>query len=228
MFYYYGRKKRLAGRYPDPVHPIVVEPFAGSAAYSLHGSRWTRQVILIEKDPQIAALWRWFIEEATEADIRNLPDPVGGERTAEFLHILCMASKMWFQYKQATATPFMLSAWRASKPYMAANVYKVKHWQIIEGDYTDAPDIEATWFIDPPYQGEPGTGYRHGSSSIDYEALAHWVAGRKGAAIVCEGGGATWLPFEPLTRQQAAAGKKNDEVVYLRGVTNDPIGDLFG
>ena len=40
MFYYLGRKKRVAGKYPDPAFPTIVEPFAGSAAYSLHGDRW--------------------------------------------------------------------------------------------------------------------------------------------------------------------------------------------
>lgn len=218
----------MAGVYPDPVHPVVIEPFAGSAAYSLHGSRWARQVILVEKDPQIAALWRWLIEEATEERIRALPDPVEGEVTDSLLHILHGASKRWFTYKQATATPFMLSAWRASKAYMAANVRKVKHWVIIEGDYTAAPEIEATWFIDPPYQGDPGTGYRHGSDAIDYESLAFWTQARKGALIVCEGPDADWLPFERLARQRAAAGKENIEMVYLRGVTNDVIGELFG
>jgi 16S rRNA G966 N2-methylase RsmD len=228
MFYYYGRKKRLAGLYPHPAHQVVIEPFAGSAAYSLFGSRWTHKVILIEKDPQVAALWRWLIDEATEADIRAFPDPVEGGITTDFLHILHMASKRWFTYNKVTATPFLMDAWRASKTYMAANVYKVKHWQIIEGDYTEAPDIEATWFIDPPYQGEPGTGYRHGSDLIDYESLARWVEARKGAVIACEGVGATWMPFERLCTVFAHAGKEHEELVYLRGLTTNPIGDLFG
>jgi 16S rRNA G966 N2-methylase RsmD len=227
MFVYYGRKKQTARLYPDPVHPVIVEPFAGSAAYSLFSSRWQKQVILVEKDAQIVALWRWLIEEATEQDIRALPDPVQGELTAEVWHLLAMFSKRWFTYRKATATPMMVASWKACKPYMAANVYKVKHWQIIEGDYTDAPDIEATWFIDPPYRGEPGTGYRHGSDLIDYESLARWVEARKGAVIACEGTGADWLPFVPLATLSTAAGKKHDELVYLQGISDDPIGDLF-
>jgi len=229
VFYYYGRKKKIAGLYPDPQHQILVEPFAGSAAYSLHGYRWKNQVILVEKDPQIAALWRWLIEEATPESILSLPDPVEGQKTDELLHILCMSSKRWFTYRNATPTPFMDKAWKANKAYMAANLYKVKHWKIIEGDYTAAPDIEATWFIDPPYDGDAGTGYLFGSDKISYVALADWCLNRKGAVAVCEGAGARWLPFQPLCQVSAIAGKKHDEVLYLQGWRRDnPIEELFG
>lgn len=37
MFYYYGRKKQIAKHYPAPNFEAIVEPFAGSASYSLHG-----------------------------------------------------------------------------------------------------------------------------------------------------------------------------------------------
>jgi len=33
LFYYLGRKKRLAGLYPELLFDLIVEPFAGSAAY---------------------------------------------------------------------------------------------------------------------------------------------------------------------------------------------------
>ena len=36
MFYYYGRKKQIAKYYPEPKYDTIVEPFAGSAAYSLY------------------------------------------------------------------------------------------------------------------------------------------------------------------------------------------------
>jgi hypothetical protein len=34
----------------------------------------------------------------------------------------------------------------------AAQVGAIKHWTLIEGSYEAAPDEEATWYIDPPYQ----------------------------------------------------------------------------
>jgi len=226
VFYYYGRKKKMARLYPEPQHPLIVEPFAGSAAYSLHGDRWTRKVVLVERDPEIAALWRWLIQDATPDDILSLPNPEVGAKTDNLLLILHMASKRWHTYRQCAVTPFLKSAWSASRAYMAANIHRVKHWEIIEGDYTDAPDEEATWFIDPPYQGDPGTGYRFGSDLLDYDALGAWCRQRKGAVIVCEGAGATWLPFRPLTLQKGAAGKENHEVIWTDGFT-DAL-SLFG
>jgi hypothetical protein len=217
MFYYYGRKKKFAGRYPSPVHPVIIEPFAGSAAYSLHEDHWKRKVILVEKDPQVAALWRWLIHDATPNDILGLPDMEVGQRTDLFLHLLHMASKRAFTYNSCTVTPFMVEAWKASRPYMARSVHKVKHWEVTEGDYKEAPDIEATWFVDPPYQGEPGVGYRFGSGLIDYAALASWCRSRQGAMIVCEGAEANWLPFKDLVEVSAIAGKKHQEKVYLSG-----------
>jgi hypothetical protein len=54
------------------------------------------------------------------------------------------------------------------------NLFKIKHWKIICGDYSEAPDIDATWFIDPPYKGESGMGYGYGSNLINYDKLAVW------------------------------------------------------
>ncbi len=58
MFYYYGRKKQIARRYPEPAYDIIIEPFAGAAAYALHGDRWQRDVFLIKKDPQVTKIWK--------------------------------------------------------------------------------------------------------------------------------------------------------------------------
>lgn len=214
MWYFYGRKKKIIASYPRPVHPTIIEPFAGSASYALHEDNWRRRVIIIERDPQLAALWRWVIQEATELDIRGFPDPVPGEQTPHLLHILHSASKRWWQYNKCGVTPQLISAWEASKPYMASCIRKVKHWEIIEGDYSLAPDIEATWFIDPPYQGDAGTGYRFGSDALDYKVLGEWCQGRQGQVMVCEGAGAVWLPFQPHRTLQAAAGKISGEVLY--------------
>jgi len=71
FFTYYGGKWRAAPRYPAPRYSIIIEPFAGSAGYSLR--YYDRQVVLVEKDPQIAALWRYLIK-ATASDFLNLPD----------------------------------------------------------------------------------------------------------------------------------------------------------
>lgn len=75
-------------------------------------------------------------------------------------------------------------------------VSSIKHWRILSKTYDELPDIEATWFIDPPYCGPAGRYYKY--NEIDYEHLAEWCRTRKGQVIVCEGAGAHWLPFRSL------------------------------
>lgn len=224
MFYYYGRKKQLAKRYPEPEHDTIVEPFAGAAAYSLFGDRWRSNVILIEKDPQVVEIWRWLIESATVESIMSLPLLEPGEKSSEFLHIIHAATKQAFKYKTIKVTPVLARNWEISRRVFAANLHKVRHWQILEADYSSAPDIEATWFIDPPYQGEPGLGYKFGSTMIDYAALAQWTLSRRGQVIACESGNATYLPFVPLADHAGVAGKLNKECVFLRSSLARDIG----
>ncbi|MDW5264827.1 MULTISPECIES: hypothetical protein [Acidobacteriaceae] len=214
MFYYYGRKKQIARHYATPKYDTIIEPFAGAAAYALHSSHWMKKVILVERDHKVAEIWRWLIESATPEQILALPDLKVGERSTEFLHIVHAATKMAFKYKCIKVTPVLERNWEISKRVMAASIHKVKHWKIIEADFTAAPDIKATWFIDPPYKSEPGQGYAHGSSDLNYEALAGWALQRKGQLIFCEGAFGDYLPFNRLLDLPGVAGKRSKEVVY--------------
>jgi len=90
---------------------------------------------------------------------------------------------MAFAFKRIKVTPVLARNWEISRRVFARHLHEVKHWEIICGDYTAAPDIEATWFIDPPYRGEPGMGYRHSSALIDYSRLASWAMSRTGSAL---------------------------------------------
>lgn len=216
LFYYYGRKKQLASRYPEPLFDTIIEPFAGSAAYSLHGNHWERQVILVERDPQVVEIWKWLIESATPESISSLPDLHPGEKSSEFLHIVHAATKQAFKYKTIKVTPVLARNWEISKRTFAANLFKIKHWIIQQGDYRTAPQLEATWFIDPPYEGAPGLGYAYGSDQLDYVALARWVESCPGQVIACESDSATYLPFEPLCESKGVAGRVSKESVYLR------------
>ena len=101
---------------------------------------------------------------------------------------------------------------------IASQVNRIRHWTIIEGDYTDAPDIEATWFIDPPYV-KAGLRYRHGSDAIDFSRLGAFCQNVEGQVIVCEQEGADWLPFEFFHQAKAnesvSGGKISNEVVWI-------------
>ncbi len=216
MFYYYGRKKQIAKHYPAPNYDTIIEPFAGAAAYSLFGTNWKKEIILIEKDEKVSQIWDWLINSATIEEINKLPDLKVGEKSSEFLHIVHAATKMAFHFKTIKVTPVLERNWEISRRVFAENLYKIKHWTIINGDFTDAPDIEATWFVDPPYKGDAGKGYRFSSKLIDYENLALWAKNRKGEVIFCEGKNGDYLPFKPLIDLKGVAGKVNKEVIFYQ------------
>jgi len=70
MFKYFGSKWKGSKHYPEPRYPLIVEPFAGSACYA---SRYADlQVMLLDKDPEVAALWQWLIA-ADPAEVLRLP-----------------------------------------------------------------------------------------------------------------------------------------------------------
>jgi hypothetical protein len=102
---------------------------------------------------------------------------------------------------------------------IAASVEKIRHWRILEGNYAKSAEIEATWFIDPPYHGQgSGRAYAHGSNAIDYPALARWVQERKGSSSRARKR-ARALPFRHFVTAKANRAKRLDgvsnEVVYV-------------
>ena len=54
-FPYFGRKATLAPLYPTPQYPLVIEPFAGSLAYTIHHR--PESAVGIERDDRVVALW---------------------------------------------------------------------------------------------------------------------------------------------------------------------------
>lgn len=222
MFYYYGRKKQIARHYPKANCDTIIEPFAGSAAYSLFDNNWKKNVILIEKDPQVYSLWDWLINDASVSEIENLPDLAIGQKSSEFLHIIHAVTKMAFHFKTIKVTPVLNRNWEISKRMMAKNLFKVKHWKIINGDYSVAPNINATWFIDPPYKGDGGMGYRFSSKHLDYKQLADWALSRKDEVIFCEGKEGDYLPFRPLIELKGVAGKSSKEMLFYKSDVNIP------
>lgn len=228
FFTFFGGKWRTAMYYPAPKHDILIEPFAGSAGYALRYH--DRKVILVEKDPLIAATWRYLLR-VTPAEVLDLPDIQTGQ-TVDDLPV-CEEARLligWWVNK-GSATPHKSpSAWMRSggspcdfwgapiRQRIASQVETIRHWKIIEGNYTQSPDIEATWFVDPPYQ-QSGRRYRLGSALIDYAHLSAWCRDLRGQVIVCEQSGATWLPFLPFRKTKAnesrTGGKVSNEVVWL-------------
>lgn len=238
MFYYYGGKRRLARFYPPAQHAVVVEPFAGSAAYALHQLDQTKRarpvdrVILVEKDPRVCKTWERLL--AMEADeLTNYPIPSVGERTSDFLLMTAACSNRIARTESMIVTERMPVVVRRMFRQIARVLPYVKdHVEIIEGDYTEAPDIQATWFIDPPYHVDGraqsrGMGYAEkcDSYALDYEALAKWCRARRGQKIVCEQVGADWLPFKHLRWARDSIGNKAAEAVWLDPPMREPVAD---
>ncbi len=217
FFSYLGGKYRAAPAYPPPHHPVIVEPFAGSAGYSLRYPE--HDVILIERDEKVAAVWRYLLGARPE-EIRALPLIGQGWHNIDDLTHLPEGARwlIGFWLSKATSSPRKTpSAWAIARPdcsywgaavrdRIAAQLHRIRHWQLIEGDYRQAPDVTATWFIDPPYIAA-GHQYRYGSASIDYPGLAAWCRTRRGQVMVCEGPGAGWLPFAPFLEIKGQRGQ---------------------
>lgn len=221
FFSFYGSKHQASKHYEAPRYGTIIEPFAGSACYSLH--HYDRRVVLVERDPDLAALWRYLIG-STEADIRKLPD-IGPEQCVEDLGV-CRGAElligMWLN-SGATYPRKRLSEWgktsaRAdparycsfwgprARDRVASHIEAVNHWTVIEGDWSNAPSIFGTWFIDPPYQ-KAGRHYRYGSDLINFQELGRWCRSRHGQVIVCEQEGADWLPFQSFRTMKASEGR---------------------
>ena len=224
-FAYYGAKHALARRYPEPVGTVVVEPFAGSAAYSMYHIERLSRVLLFDADPALCAVWD-RLKGMTHADIDRLSDELKQERTTEFLIMTSAggtAVRAGLAGESRAVTPRMVKDW----PNLARRIKrKLPHLHTVEircGQYTEAPDINATWFIDPPYQtllgynsaDGAGGGYRYSDAAINFDALGEWCQTRQGLTIVCEQQPAAWLPFRPLTEHKGSTNAVRTEVVWL-------------
>lgn len=215
---YYGGKWRAAPHYPPPQYGTVVEPFAGAAGYSLR-NYWLN-IVLVEKYEVVAGIWRYLIS-ARGSEIRRIPEV---ENVADLPRWVPQEARwlVGFTMNDACVAPCkILSSGRKKlrsmgrkyegwsqlhRERVASQVEHIRHWRVIEGDYTRSPNVKATWFVDPPYNNRVGQYYVH--AGIDYERLAEWCLSRRGQLMVCENNGADWLPFDEFRIFKAGVNNK--------------------
>lgn len=215
MFSYMGAKWRIAKKYGAPQTNLVIEPFAGSACYSLY---WEfPKVLLYDLNPVIHGIWSYLIK-AKESEIRRLPTDfqnvddlkipqearwlIGFWITKGNVHPNKSRSAWGRQYKNSGDC----KVWgEAVRTRIENQVKNIRGWKSYCDDYRECPNVTADWFIDPPYAV---AGKHYTFSDIDYNALATFCLERKGRVTVCENDGADWLPFKPLVIARAMTGAK--------------------
>jgi len=238
LFPYYGSKSRLSNKYPAPMYPKIIEPFAGSAGYSCRHYR--NEIHLYEANKKIYDTLRFLID-ATKKDILDLPVlgfsdsvddfdiPDGAKHLIGFWcnHGCSSPPKRLSTWGKQTITksPDTTRFWGSSRrEILSKTVMEINHWQVFYADYNDALSQEyATWFIDPPYQK---MGYAYKNRNINYESLGTICTKLNGHVIACENADADWLPFRKLTEHHGVrkTKKKNVEVFW---VNNDRFGNKY-
>lgn len=217
MWSYYGRKKKIIKKYPKPIYNLIIEPFAGTGSYAFE--YWENDVLLVDKYEKICKIW-WYLQQAKPEDILGLPEVENAEYIGDKYKWMCDEERwlMGFCINNASASPrttagrMNFNSWFRDKPRIAKDLYKIKHWKIVCGDYKDIENKQASWFIDPPYQFQS----RYFHNKIDYSELSVWCKSRKGQVIVCENSqNKGWLDFKPLV-ELSGQRTKTMEVMWYR------------
>lgn len=227
MFYYYGAKNQLAKYYPYPEHNLIIEPFAGSAAYSCFHLLKNKELkcLLIDKDEKVAECWN-FLLNCSEKDIINYPTPKINEQTSDFLIMTCAVSNASSKCKSMKFTERLAKVFNIQKNRILKLFNIRDRIQFKYGEYFDIKNEIATWFIDPPYQiikenntiFQNGNGYskKCNSDNINYKNLGEFCLNRNGQIIVCEKSGANWLDFQNFRDNKTSLNKKYKEVIFIK------------
>lgn len=227
FFTYYGGKYRIAARYPKPIYSQIVEPFCGSAGYSLtHNSK---KVFLYDLNERVVGTWKYLIK-VSEKEILDLPEVFEDIRYLKIAQEAKWLIGYWCN-KGSCEPRNKPSTWMKSgirpnshwgpaiKNRIASQLKEIRHWECELRDYKNLENnFPSTWFIDPPYAAKAGRLYTY--SSIDYENLSKWCNERNGQAIVCEMEGASWLPFQSFCRAKTLEGlrgkKQIKEMIWIK------------
>jgi len=223
MWSYYGSKSKIVIKYPPPKYDKIIEPFCGSARYSL--LYFEKDIELVDKYRVVIELWK-YLQRCSPKDILSLPKLQNGDNLDNFNLSKEEKLLMGFMVQQGVNAPRktvssvfgngkMSVLIERDKQRIADNLYKIKHWKITLGDYRCLENTDCTWFIDAPYQY--GGEYYHSSvnnTHINFSELAKWCKSRSGQIIVAENNKADWLPFEYLSDLSGSKNRTKEVIWY--------------
>lgn len=214
FFTYYGGKYRIAPKYPRPKWAELVEPFAGSAGYSVRNH--IHRVRLYDVNPKVVATWEYLIKTSPE-EILALPTDFDDVRDLN----VCQEAKWligWWLNKGTASPRNKPSKWMKSgtrdnsywgevvRERIANQVVRIRHWEVKLLPYYAIPlTRKSCWFVDPPYQTS-GVHYPH--NQIDYQRLRDWTLSLPGQVIACGQDGDSWVPFKHFIVTRSTPGYK--------------------
>ena len=220
MFNYYGSKSKIVDYYPPTKFNRIIEPFAGSARYSL--KYFENDILIVDKFKTITDIWN-YLKTASEKDIYGLPKFKQGDNLNDFGLSDIEITFLQYITQHGTVGGYKVSEWGARDlqrtiKNIANNLFKIRHWEIKNCDYNELENEKATWFIDPPYQFG-GHKYKCSNKFIDFNYLSEWCKTRNGQSIVCENTKADWLPFKPMVDMTGIM-FKTTEAIWSNYATN--------
>lgn len=145
--------------------------------------------ICLKKNECIVAAWQFLIG-ASKDNILKLPLLRLAESLTDERFQSLPACVRYFigcnierDYKPRNK-PSPSSTWsQYYRQFIADNIHLIRHWKVSHDSYENVENVNATWFVDPPYIGEPGKRYRESNANINYAKLARWVRERRGLRI---------------------------------------------
>lgn len=217
---FYGGKSKIADLYPEPRHSLIIEPFAGAAAYSFRHARLGsgRTAWLNDIDERTGNIWEFLLApDARDWVERYWPATVkAGSRGTDYLppesptglfELFRAEANQGTQGARGVhevVTSMGEKCWPRTRDKFLEIIPLISHWRFTRRDYSQIPcGMLATWFVDPPYSGEPGSRYRSGNG-LDYSSLGDLCHRMAGQVIVCENEGADWLPFNKLEHRRVS------------------------
>ena len=234
----------MAKHYGPPRNKLVIEPFAGAAGYSTYWQHpqvklydieleivelWDYLIYCSDKDIMKLPDWIESVDQVLELPFLAEQTLITswlsyGKRQQLKETSSLKVYKAFVDYvRDGGPYPFKSSPrglglhamWSPGiKERIIRQKKYIKNWTVDLLDYRSVPNVDAHWFVDPPYQSQMKAYNK--DHKIDFLALGIWCNLRNGQVDVCEQEGADWLTFRPLYRNITHKRKRYTEMRWTK------------